>query len=201
MRTFLVPAVAALAAATLALPARADLFELEWSYRWSWGTVQHHQGLPDLDPSAGRTFYADAVGAYDFTAHGGPDILGVSFVGRGGDLILETLPGCPGDGCTGQRAIFDLGAARLGEGDTSTYRLEVLLPILSGSPVPLDMAWGGMELSGTVYGSGGEVYGALQSPPSTSNTWLGSPVPEPAPMALAALGTGLALAGVRRHRR
>lgn len=206
VRRSLLAAMAAAAAAALPAVAHADLFQMDWAWKWSSGMLQHEAGLPDLDPSADRAFYEGAVGRYDFAVSYLDQ--GRGFRGQGGDITVhyEVLSDCeyPMFPCYRSRVTFDLGAVFAGEGDAATYSLTAWFPRSNAPwepPTPgLDREWA-YELNGSVTSSAGDVYIAMSEASPTTNTRVASPVPEPSTAALGVLGAALAFGAARRRRR
>lgn len=198
-------ATLAVAAGFAPAVARADLFQIDWGYRWSWGYIQHETGWPDLDPSPSRSFYADAVRDFAFVAHDEWNFKG--FSGSGGDVIVENTPvACEFEApaCYQRKVTFELGAVFADEGDPALYQLRmwfqpVTVPWASHTP-GLDQEWH-HDVTGSVGSEGGTWYGAMSTYTGATNTRLATPVPEPGTLALALAGLGLAVAGSRRRSR
>ena len=117
-------------------PARADRFEIEWDYyRWSWGFVRRRTGLPDLDPSENRQFYADAVGSSSFRCptSATPGRVDTVVTSRRIEYTPFTCGHLPLT-CYRTSMVFDLGTVFADRGDTGDYTLKTLVPV-GGPPV------------------------------------------------------------------
>lgn len=194
----------AIVAALLPTVARADLFQFEWNYRWSYGFLQHETGWPDLDPSPSRSFHANAVRDFDFVGSDEWDFR--RFAGSGGDVIVENLPvPCEFEApaCYRRQVTFELGAIFADEGNPDLFRLRmwyepVTVPWASAPP---GLDWeGNHDVGGVVGSEGGTWYSAMSTYTGANNVRLATPVPEPGTLALAGLGLALALVGSRRRR-
>lgn len=202
-RTVQLAAGAALAAS--ALPASADVFELDWGYRWSIGTIAHTTDVVDSDPAPFRAVYENAILDYRFDAFDVFDYY--LFEGRGGRLIIDGQdPGCLNiETCQPRTFTFEFGQARAFAGDTANYTLTVRFPWAEpwqSHALRFDEEWTA-PLNGFITNDGGVVpgLGAMGEYWATRHYRVAAPVPEPETWALLAMGSGLVAWGARRRSR
>lgn len=182
--------------ALLADPAMADLFEFQWGYRWSAGTIAHTTDVVDSDPSSFRDVYRDSIRDYHFDAWSFEEAGLVRFSGHGGTLVVDHgrqaagRDGCPTDaaGCLIDGFTFFLGTP---EAPLIVSAGAVLIPFDAPGPrlrASLDTVWSA-NLSGSI--RSGRIDGPLDAMSEMVTSWhvrLASPVPEPGSLVLMVAG-------------
>lgn len=196
--------------ALFAGPAMADLFEFQWGYRWSVGTIAHTTDVVDADPSSFRDVYRDSIRNYHFDAWSFEEAGLVRFSGHGGTLVVDHgrqaagRDGCPADaaGCLIDGFTFLLGTP---EAPLTVSAGAVLIPFDAAGPrlrASLDTAWSA-NLSGSI--RSGRIDDPLDAMSEMYTSWhvrLASPVPEPGALVLMAAGLAVVTTGsLRRARR
>lgn len=182
-----------------------DWAELSWQARWGDGVISYRRDVASTTAPDGTTTFADSIGYFNVLGWEFPAMRGHRFIGGGGDIITRTTqkPGCDPafDTCTTTSLVFKF--------DTPYPDLYPSWQLNTTFEGPLD-ATGLLPVSdeGTV----GTLLAHLSNNRTTltlttldgsvgpMNRAIAAPVPEPATLAMLALGAGLAAVTAGRRR-
>ncbi len=185
--------VIALASSALwgAHPARADIFSINWGYRWSGGEIRHDTSVADSDPSAARDVYTNSILDFDMQGLRISDFTFPRLQGAGGTIVVDNA--VPGSGAA-DTITFLFGAPV--PGDSAAYRLVATFdPEFPTPSHVIDQPWVA-GLSGMVYRGDQEFILGMSPGYPTWHERVAAPVPEPGTWAL----FGLGLAGITAAR-